>query len=79
MKGLAHIGILEAIEDAGIPVVGIVGTSMGSIMGGLYACGYKPAEIAAIIQEADLAKLLGDKQATLLPKGEEGAKGRNLW
>ena len=39
-KGLAHIGILKAIDSAGIKVDYITGTSMGSIIGGLYAVGY---------------------------------------
>lgn len=38
-KGVAHIGVLQVLEKAGIPVDVIVGTSMGSIVGGLYAIG----------------------------------------
>src|SRR3954462_8404913 len=39
-KGLAHIGILKAIDSAGLKVNYVTGTSMGSIIGALYACGY---------------------------------------
>ena len=39
-KGMAHIGVLKVLEEAGIPVDIITGTSMGSIVGGLYAIGY---------------------------------------
>ena len=38
-KGMAHIGALKIIEEAGIPIDYVVGTSMGSIIGGLYAIG----------------------------------------
>ena len=41
-KGFAHIGALRVIEEAGIPIDYIAGTSMGSIIGGLYAVGYDP-------------------------------------
>lgn len=39
-KGVAHIGVLKVLERAGIPVDYIAGTSMGSIVGGLYSIGY---------------------------------------
>jgi NTE family protein len=47
-KGLAHIGVLKALEENNIPIDYIVGTSMGAIIGGLYASGYSPAEIEKI-------------------------------
>ena len=39
-KGMAHIGALKVIEEAGIPIDYVVGTSMGAIVGGLYSIGY---------------------------------------
>ena len=39
-KGVAHIGALKVIEEAGIPIDYVVGTSMGAIVGGLYSIGY---------------------------------------
>ena len=39
-KGLAHIGVLEVLERENIPIAAIVGTSMGAIIGGIYASGY---------------------------------------
>ena len=39
-KGLAHVGVLKEIERAGVRIDYIGGTSMGAIVGGLYACGY---------------------------------------
>jgi NTE family protein len=49
-NGLAQIGILKAFEEEGIPVDFIAGTSMGAIIGGLYSCGYSPAELEKIVQ-----------------------------
>lgn len=48
-KGIAHIGMIQALEDAGIPIDYITGTSMGAIVGGLYASGYSPAEMIDLI------------------------------
>ena len=48
-KGAAHIGVLKYIEEAGIPIDYIAGTSMGSIIGGMYALGYSSDEILDII------------------------------
>lgn len=47
-KGLAHIGIIRAMEEAGLTPDYVTGTSMGSIVGGLYAIGYTPDEIENI-------------------------------
>lgn len=49
-KGIAHIGVLQALEDNNIAIDYITGTSMGSIVGGLYACGYTPAEMMELIE-----------------------------
>ena len=48
-KGAAHIGVLKYMEEIGIPIDCIAGTSMGSIIGGLYALGYTPDEMADLI------------------------------
>jgi len=45
--GLAHIGVLKALEEKGIPIDFITGTSAGALVGSLYASGYSPAEIEA--------------------------------
>lgn len=52
-KGAAHIGVLKYIEELGIPIDYVTGTSMGSIIGGLYALGYSPDEMAALIAGMD--------------------------
>ena len=48
-KGIAHVGVLKALEENGIPVDYVVGTSMGGIIGGCYAAGMSPSEIEAMI------------------------------
>lgn len=48
-KGLYHIGVLEALEENGIPIDYVAGTSMGSIVAGLYAAGYSPEELKQIV------------------------------
>ncbi|WP_374411695.1 patatin-like phospholipase family protein [Hydrogenophaga sp.] len=45
-RGLAHVGVLKVLEEARVPVDMIVGTSMGAIVGGLYAAGMDPGELA---------------------------------
>ncbi|HRH60408.1 MAG TPA: patatin-like phospholipase family protein, partial [Chitinophagaceae bacterium] len=59
-KGLAHIGILKAIDSAGLHVNYVSGTSMGSIIGALYACGYSPDSIEKIARILDWDLLLSN-------------------
>lgn len=44
-KGIAHVGVIKALEDNDIPIDCVTGTSMGAIVGSLYACGWSPAEM----------------------------------
>ena len=60
-KGVAHIGALKVIEEAGIPVDYIVGTSMGSIVGGLYAIGYDSHKLDSIVRRVDWSFVLSDR------------------
>lgn len=48
-KGIAHVGVIQALEDADIPIDYITGTSMGAIVGSLYACGYTPDEMMRLL------------------------------
>jgi NTE family protein len=51
-KGIAHIGVLKALEELGYPAPSlVVGTSMGAIVGGTYACGMSGAELANFVME----------------------------
>ena len=59
-RGLAHIGVLKVLERAGIPVDVITGTSMGSVVGGLYAVGYSAAQLDTIVRAQDWFRLLSD-------------------
>jgi NTE family protein len=59
-KGFAHIGVLKVIEQAGIKIDYIGGTSMGSVVGGLYASGYSANQIDSIFKSTNFDKLLQD-------------------
>jgi len=59
-KGLAHIGALKVIEEAGIKIDYIGGTSMGAIIGALYASGYSAAALDSIFRETDFTDLIQD-------------------
>ena len=52
-KGLAHIGVLKALEENGIPVDYVAGTSMGGVVGGYYAAGYSPWEIDSLARSEE--------------------------
>lgn len=60
-KGLAHIGVLKAIDSAGLKVDYITGTSMGAIIGAMYAVGYSGAEIEDIARGLNWSELLAGK------------------
>lgn len=60
--GIAHAGVLQKIEEAGIPIDMILGTSMGSIVGGLYAAGYSPQAMQALISTIDWNSLFMDQK-----------------
>src|SRR4051812_33736773 len=59
-KGLAHIGVLKVLEEAGIEISYIGGTSMGAIVGGLYASGYSAKQLDSIFTTLDADALLRD-------------------
>lgn len=61
-KGMAHIGALKVIERAGIPVDIVCGTSMGSIVGGLYAIGYNADVLDSIVRNQDWSYVITDKE-----------------
>ena len=51
--GLAHVGVLRALEELQVPIDCVAGTSMGAIIGGLYAAGYSPAELETLAATLD--------------------------
>ena len=60
VKGFAHVGALRVIEDAGLPVDVVTGTSMGSFIGGLYAIGYSVNQIDSLLHAEDWQALFED-------------------
>lgn len=64
-KGLAHIGALKAIEEAGVRIDYIGGTSMGAIIGALYASGYSATQLDSIFRVVDFDQLIQDE----IPRG----------
>ena len=54
-KGIAHIGVIKALEENGIPIDYVAGTSMGAIIGGLYASGYSPDEMLQLMMSEEFA------------------------
>lgn len=64
-KGLAHIGALKVLEDAGVKVDYIGGTSMGAIVGALYASGYNARQLDSIFKELNFDTLIQDE----VPRG----------
>ena len=59
-KGLAHVAIIKVLEEAGVRVDYIGGTSMGAMIGALYASGYNAKELDSIIKLVDFEKILTD-------------------
>lgn len=59
-RGLAHIGVLKALEEQGIKIDAIAGTSMGAVVGGLYASGYKIDELEKLALNIDWQQALSD-------------------
>ena len=61
-KGMAHIGVLKVIERAGIPIDIVTGTSMGSIVGGLYSIGYNANSLDSMVRVQDWSYVITDKE-----------------
>ena len=62
-RGLAHVGVLKALEEQGIHIDAIAGTSMGAVIGGLYASGYKIDELEKLALSIDWQEALSDSPA----------------
>ena len=75
-KGAAHVGALKVIEQIGVPIDYIAGTSIGSIVGGLYACGYRADELEQMFNSQDWLSLLADRDDSrkdqLISKDDDG-------
>ena len=78
-KGFAHIGVLKILEEEGIPIDIIVGTSIGSLIGGIYSIGYTADEIEKMVNKLNWNMLLSDDVSRLdLPKKDQSLKQRYL-
>ena len=66
-KGLAHIGALKVIEESGVRIDYIGGTSMGAIIGALYASGYSAKQLDSIFTQTDFSTLIQDN----IPRGSK--------
>jgi len=73
-KGFAHIGVIMVLEENGIPVDYITGTSMGSIVGALYAIGYPIEDIERIALETDWSSLFSDH----IPRRDRAIEQKSL-
>jgi len=62
-RGGAHVGVLKALEEMNVPIDFVTGTSMGAIIGGLYASGYSADEIEQLLIDTDWKKGLTDQPA----------------
>ncbi len=70
-RGLAHVGVLQALDEAGVRVDAVAGTSMGALVAGLYGCGYTGAQIDSIARSLDWDSLFSstpDRHMVLLPQ-----------
>lgn len=59
-KGIAHIGVLRVLEEEGISPQIVTGTSMGALVGGLYAMGYSPADLDSLVRRLDWPSYFSD-------------------
>ena len=60
-RGLAHLGVIKYIEELGIPVDLVTGTSMGGLVGGLYALGYKHDQLDSLVRDIQWPVMMSDK------------------
>lgn len=60
-RGLAHLGVIKLIEELGIPVDIVTGTSMGGLIGGLYAMGYKHDQLDSLVRDIQWPIMMSDK------------------
>ena len=73
-RGLASIGIIKAFEEKNINIIALAGTSMGGIVGGLYAAGYSPGELSTIVNDIDFNDFFVDapgRQTMLFTRRQE--------
>ena len=79
-RGLSHIGALKVFEERKIPIDMIIGVSMGSIIGALYAAGYSASELEEIVLESEWEDLLSEEleRKSLLASQQEAGENFNF-
>lgn len=81
-RGLAHIGVIKALEESNIPIDYIAGTSAGAIIGSLYCLGYSPEEMDSLIQTQDFFNwatgVIDEENTYYFRKGEDNPSWINL-
>jgi len=79
-RGLSHIGAFKVLEEKKVPIDLIIGVSMGSIIGGLYAAGYSPSELEEIVLEFGWEDLLSEEleRKSLLASQQEAGENYNF-
>jgi NTE family protein len=78
-KGLAHVGVLQVLERAGVPVDAVAGTSMGALVGALYAVGYGADSLAALARAVPWDVVIGGRtERRFLQPEQKRADGRHL-
>ena len=79
-KGFAHIGVLKVLEEEGIPIDLIVGTSMGSLVGGIYSLGYTASELETLVKSLNWETTLSDDvPRAFLSKNDQLLKQRYIF
>ncbi|MFA5328884.1 MAG: patatin-like phospholipase family protein [Prolixibacteraceae bacterium] len=79
-KGFAHIGVLKVLEEEGIPIDLIVGTSIGSLVGGIYSLGYTATELETLVKSLNWESTLSDDvPRAFLSKNDQLIKQRYMF
>ncbi len=79
-RGFAHVGVIEVLEEAGIPMDAIAGTSMGSVIGGLYSSGLSTDELRFVAAEVDWNRVFSDApDRRNLPVERKVEEGRTVF
>ncbi len=76
-RGFAHVGVIKVLEEAGVRVDFVGGTSMGAIIGSLYASGYNAKEIDSLIKKIDFEKIMLDEIPRKAKPFYEKERGEN--
>jgi NTE family protein len=73
-RGSAHVGVIKVLEELGVPIDYIAGTSMGAIVGGMYAAGYSADELEQVLAEMNWSGAMSDK----LPRRKQSMRKKDL-